>query len=134
MRQIAGHLLLLGLILSGSCAANAAATIRGVLVPEDPCGNVTLDISNQDRSVDPLDISVFLDGTPIIRAKIAIGQIHPSYERYRFKWTPGPHEIRVESTRVRAKLVEKVEVQDKRFLAVLYGYPPLATGFTFGNH
>src|SRR5436190_15070598 len=118
---------LLGSLNDLGAARQRTITDRGVLVPEVADGNVTLDISNQDRTVDPLDVRVFLDGTSIIRAKIAIGQIHPSYERYHLNWTPGNHEVKVESARVPAKLVSTVKITGKRFLVVLYGYPPHAT-------
>jgi len=116
-------------LLLGACSRGGLVTDRGVLVPEKPDGNVTLYISNQDRSTDPLDVRVLLDGAPIIRASIAIGQIHPSYEAYHFNWQPGVHELRIESTRVSAKLVSKVEVKAKHWVSVLYGYPPNAGDF-----
>ena len=120
MRQVVAQVLLLGLALGGNYAGHVAKTVRDVLVPEDPCGNVTVDIASWDRTSDPLEINVSLDGTPIIRAKIAVDEINPS--SYRFKWTPGPHEIRVETPHVRAKLTERVEIRDRQFITIVYGY------------
>src|SRR5262249_43595413 len=112
-----------------SCARTGSVTAHGTLVPEDRDGNITLYISNQDRTVDPLDVRVSLDGVPIIRATVAIGELHPSYEEYHFKWTPGVHELRVESPQVPSKLISPVDVATSRWVSVLYGYPPQANSF-----
>ena len=122
------------LLVLAACSRPVVVTDRGVLVPEDPGGNVTIYISNQDRGVDPLDVRVFLDGAPIIRDRIGMGAVHPSYEEYHFNWAPGVHEIRVDSSRVPAELKSTVEVNAERWFSVLYGYPPTVGEFTLQVH
>jgi len=124
---------LVAIIAGVGCAHLHPVTVRGLMVPEDPSGNVILAISNQDRTVDPLDVRVLLDGVPIIDATIAIGDLHPSYEQYRFTWPPGIHALRVASKRAPATLVSTIDVTGKLWLSILYGYPPRATEFVLNK-
>jgi hypothetical protein len=115
----------------GLYARAAVTRDPGALVPQEDSGNVVLYISNLDRRVDPLQITVSLDGAAIVRTAVPVGNMFPFFYEYHFRWPAGEHEIRVESTEVNAKGAWHVKIAGRRWLVIDYGMEPKPAEFLF---
>ena len=97
---------------------------RGLLVPEDGDGNITLYISTECLFPVPTPIEVYLDGSPIIRGQFCPGSLHPFYVKYRFDWPKGHHQLKATSTLTNSTVYSELDVSDNLWIVITHGYQP----------
>jgi len=87
----------------------------------DPHGNVTLYVANDSPSLPRVDISLVIDGQPILNRSLANRfAAHPKPLRLRL--SSGRHLLEVTSLRGDAHLSERFSIDGKRWLSVAYFY------------
>lgn len=120
--------------LSGFLAALAFSTAQAEpaedtrdKLPQTKDGNFVLYVSNQSFAVNPVDITVRIDGKQAVRGDFDVkgGSIaQHNWKRHVFKLSPGKHKLHVESRKGAANLDKEFEVAKKHWAVVNYWYYP----------
>jgi len=89
----------------------------------DPEGNIFLYVSNQSFAITPVDITVRIDGKPLVNEMFAVGNQH-RWKRFCFRLLAGKHEITASSKKGKAKLRKTFTVKNKQWAVLDYWYYP----------
>jgi len=117
-------ILLLGLGSISDTSTLSSARDKRLLVPEVANGNIVFYITTQSQKVDPLNLTVILDGSPIVRGNFEVGNLHPSYTKYHLEWPVGRHQVTVKSSNAGTSLTSEVHVVGKHWVVLYFDYPP----------
>lgn len=101
-----------------------------VLRPVDD-GNFTLYVSNQSLSLNPVDISVYVDGKKLLDKEFDVNgkkMIQHAWYEFKYKLPAGKHKLRAFSTRGDAKIETEFEIGQKNWATLDYWYDPTAPG------
>ena len=79
--------------------------------------NFTMFVSNQQRNIDPVDLSIFIDGKLIVSDEYYIGNMH-NWIRYDINQTIGKHTIIVTSISGNYAINSTFEIKDKLWLVI----------------
>jgi hypothetical protein len=86
-------------------------------------GNFRLYVSNQSFALDPVDITIRIDGRLAVSDDFAVGNEH-NWKLYRFDLAPGMHRITAVSRAGRARLAGTFRVRRTLSGVVDYWYSP----------
>lgn len=87
----------------------------------EPDGNFVLYVSNQSFDMDPVDISIEIDGVRVIERSFEVKDQH-NWKEFALQLTPGSHEIRAHSARGAATLTRSFVVDGKHWAVVDFWY------------
>lgn len=92
--------------------------------PADP--SFTLLVSNQSFELDPVDITIRLDGQLAVTGDFHVEGQH-TWIPFEFGLAPGAHTIAVETTDAAATLSQPFTVDDHRWGVVMFWYYPVGS-------
>jgi len=104
---------------------------KGEPAPQDEEENFILYISNQSFAVNPVDITVHIDGKKVVEGDFDVnggGPAQHKWVEHQFRLAPGKHTLTVSSKKGKASLKETFVLEGKRWGAVSYWYHPQVTG------
>ena len=93
----------------------------------DPNGNVVLYVSNQSLELGRVDITVEIDGHPVVSRDFKVGSQH-TYVPFRLELARGRHVLTARSVTGKASLRRSFQVGEKGWLMVSYWYYTKAQG------
>lgn len=115
---------LTGCMFSG-CGDPGLEPVRSSL--ENTNGNFQLFVSNQSFAISPVDISVSIDGTPVVQRYFEVGTQHNFY-RFAFALPSGQHRITAKSVKGKATLDKTFSVDGKQSGTLFFWYYPKGDG------
>jgi hypothetical protein len=98
-----------------------------VEIPSSASGNVILYVSNQSYDLDPVDITVRIDGRVVSSDRYEVDDQH-TWVDYPFDLAPGHHELVAESVRGEARIEEAFDLTNQKWLVVSFWYYPTTRG------
>lgn len=111
----------LGLMVA-ACDSSAEQPRQTLTVA--PEGNFVLYVSNQSYAIDPVDITILIDGRKAVIGAFPVENQHNWYQ-FRFALEPGHHQLVAISARGQARLTQDFEVSAARqWAAVNYWFYP----------
>jgi hypothetical protein len=119
-------LALAGLLFAG-CGDTPLKAVTSSL--ENTNGNFQLFVSNQSFAINPVDIAVSIDGTPVLQKYFDVGNQH-SFYRFVFELPPGQHRITAKSSKGNATLDRSFTVEGKQSGTLFFWYYPKGDGDT----
>lgn len=118
-------LLCIAAVLLPSCAEKQPPAAPAM--PQDPNGNFILYVSNQSFAVNPVDITIAIDGESAVEADFDVAGGHVpqhNWVRHQFALEPGTHTITAASEKGKAALEKQFEITDKHWAVIAYWYYP----------
>ena len=100
-------------------------------LPQHPTGNFVLYVSNQSFDVNPVDITVHIDGKKAIEGDFDVkGKriAQHNWIMHRFNLAPGRHRLTAKSKKGEASLQKEFEITDKHWAVIDYWYYPTLRG------
>ena len=107
--------------------STTAASTETSLSLLDPTGNFTLYVSNQSSEVNPVDITVAIDGQVLVDKSFEVGSGH-NYDHIVLRLPPGTHTLVAYSEKGEARVERSFEVTDEQTAFVDYVYHSGAHG------
>jgi len=95
---------------------------------QDEAGNFVLYVSNQSFAINPVDITVLIDGREAVRADFDVagpsGPPQHNWVKHQFSLAPGTHKLTVTSKKGGAVLEQDFEITGKDWAVINYWYYP----------
>ena len=122
-----GSILFMGRVTDPTGAAESSEPVPGTKaeeapLPQDAEGNFVLYVSNVSYEINPVDMTVLIDGRKAVRSEFKASKADFIPREYRFSLAPGRHKLTVISQKGRAKLEEEFEVKDRHWAIIAYHY------------
>jgi hypothetical protein len=89
----------------------------------DPRGNVTIYVANDSSQITPVDLTIEIDGTPVIRDDFeSTTTVTPYFSTYTARVPWGRHTLSVRSFEGGASLTRSFVVTGRKWISVDYNY------------
>jgi hypothetical protein len=101
------------------------------VLPQDPNGNFVLYVSNQSFDINPVDVTIYIDGQRAIQSQFDVkGNRTPQHNwiQHTFRLPAGKHVLKAVSKNGDATLESEFEIKDRHWAAIDYWYYPKVTG------
>lgn len=100
------------------------------VVTRPPVGNTPIPVhvvvSNQSFAIDPVDITLSIDGLTVAEGDFKVGSQH-TFHTFDLEVDPGTHMLRAQTTKGEAVLEKPWDATGERWLTVMYWYYPEGT-------
>lgn len=93
------------------------------MLEQDPAGNVTLRVSNQSFEVNPVDITVAIDGETAVRGEFDVEGEQPpqhNWQTFHYRLPDGRYTLVASSVQGRARLEAPIDVKGFVVVAVAH--------------
>jgi hypothetical protein len=113
----------MALMFLGACVGCQSLQNDGDKLSQDPDGNFVLYVSNQSKHIDPVQITVTIDGRQAVKDKFSFDNAwgrRPAHNwiKHQFQLAEGKHEIKAVSPVGDAVIEGSFELEDKHWAVI----------------